>query len=182
MKKKVLTARNLKELIKIINEELNSLAKQLKEKFNNIDLEIDDIKKRLSHLYDAIETDKFNYEDLAPRIRELKSRQDELNKARVMVEAEMAAQGIKNLDKETIKPYIDDLRGLLSQTETIERKSFLRSFIKKIVIEDNKATIYYVLPVQDKVTQENSEVLPIVTYGGAKRTICRTFNIVFSIK
>ena len=79
----------------------------------------------------------------------------------------MTAQGVKDLDKETIKSYVSDLRQLLEETEAVERKSFLRSFVKKIVVEDMQVTIYSTLPMpKDSSDREEKEVLPIVTSGG----------------
>ncbi len=59
------------------------------------DAELRDIKARLSRLYDVLETGKLGLDDLAPRIKELKRRQDELSKNRVQVEADMVVQGEK---------------------------------------------------------------------------------------
>ena len=51
-------------------------------------------------------------EDLAPRIRELRTRQDELDKNRVQVEAEIVAQGTQQVDVESVKSYAQDLLPL----------------------------------------------------------------------
>ena len=40
--------------------------------------EIANIKRRLDRLYDAVETGNLSLDDLAPRIRELKARRDNL--------------------------------------------------------------------------------------------------------
>jgi len=59
---------------------------------DTIDAELSEVRFRLSKLYDALETVKLSLDDLASRIRELRTRQDELQKARIQVEADMAAQ------------------------------------------------------------------------------------------
>ena len=78
----------------------------------------------------VLETGKIKLDDLAPRIRELKERQDELNKTRVQVEADMVARGTEEIDVNTVKAYAQDLRSLLEEADLTERKAFLRSFIK----------------------------------------------------
>jgi len=65
----------------------------LKDKLDAIDAESKDIRARLSKLYDALETGKLCLDDLAPRIRELRTREDELSKNRVQVEAEISGTG-----------------------------------------------------------------------------------------
>jgi hypothetical protein len=56
-------------------------------------------------LYDALETGKFDLDDLAPRIRELKAKQDELSKLKVQAEADMIVAGVQHLDEEIVKSY-----------------------------------------------------------------------------
>jgi site-specific DNA recombinase len=169
IKQKVLTDDNLEELVKIVNEEIDVASQNLRERLANIEYESSDVRNRLTRLYDALETGKLDHDDLAPRIKELRSRQDELSKAKILTEAEMTAQGVKDLDIENVKSDIFDLRQLLEETEVAERKSFLRSFVKKIVIENERATIYYILPgLQGAPNGEEKEVLPIVTSGGAE--------------
>ena len=167
IKKRVLNDENLEELVKIANEDIAAASENLRERLSSIDHEVNDVRNRLDHLYDALETGKFDYNDLAPRIKELKGRQDELSKAKILAEAEMTVQGVKDLNLEDVKSDICELRQMLEETEIVERKSFLRSFIKKIVIDEDRATIYYILPgLEDISYAEDNAVLPIVTSGG----------------
>ncbi|MCK4354192.1 MAG: hypothetical protein KAW83_02955 [Dehalococcoidia bacterium] len=70
-----------------------------------INAELRGISVRLSRLYDALETGKLELDDLAPKIKELKARQDELGKARVEIEAEMIALGVEQVDVAIVKTY-----------------------------------------------------------------------------
>ncbi len=81
----------------------------------------------MSKLYDALETGKLSLDDLASRIKELRIRQDELHKARLQLEVEMAAQGATHIDAETVKSYAEDLKSLLSEADITKSKAFLRS-------------------------------------------------------
>jgi site-specific DNA recombinase len=137
------------------------------EKLEILDAEVRDVSSRLTKLYDALETGKLDLNDLAPRIKELKAKQDELLKTRVLLEADMTLHGVQHVDKNQVKLYCDDLRRLLSETDIVKSKTFLRSFVEKIVIDVDKCTIYYKLPVP--VTWHESEdlVLPIVPLSGA---------------
>ena len=168
LQSKVLTDENLEELAKLVNEELKSASSELQERLDTCDAELKDVKARLSRLYDALETGKFGLDDLAPRIKELKRRQDELSKTRVQIEADMVVQGIEQVDIDTVKAYAQDLRSLLEESDFTQRKAFLRSFIKRIEINKKQVTIQYHLPLppgdKEKVTVE---ILPIDTFGGA---------------
>lgn len=119
----------------MVNEEFHSASSGLKERLDIIDAELYDIRARLSRLYDAIETGKVSLDDLSSRLHELKDRQSELNKARLLVEAEMVAKGEERIDVEMVKTYGKDLRAMIEEANLTERKAFLRSFIKRIEID-----------------------------------------------
>ena len=60
-----------------------------------------------------------------------------------------------------------DLRNLLEESEVAQRKAFLRSFVKKIVVDKAKVKLYYNLPVPpDGKKMETVGVLPIDTPSG----------------
>lgn len=54
----------------------------------------------------------------------------------------MVAQGVAELDAERIKSYVLDLRQLLDESEVVEKKAFLKSFIKRIVVDRELVTIH----------------------------------------
>ena len=167
LRSKVLINENLEELVTLVNEELQSASYGLKDRMDIIDAELRDVRARLSRLYDALETGKLELDDLSPRIRELKARQDELTKTRVQVEAEMIARRVEQVDAATVKAYARDLRSLLEEADFTERKAFLRSFIKQIEVNKKQVTVYYNLPMpQDVQSREQVGVLPIDTPGG----------------
>lgn len=87
----------LEELVTLVNEDLDASNASYKEKLETIDTELKDVNSRLTKLYDALETGKLDMNDLAPRIKELNARRDELSKARVMVEAGMTLRGVQQL-------------------------------------------------------------------------------------
>jgi site-specific DNA recombinase len=169
LRSKVLTEENLEKLVTMVNEELQSASYGLNDRMEVISAELEDVRSRLSKLYDALETGKLRLDDLAPRIRELKTRQDELSMARVQLEAEMIARGVEMVDAARVKAYAQDLQGLLEEADFTERKTLLRSFIKRIEVNEKQVTIHYNLPTpQDEESEEQIGVLPIETLGGAE--------------
>jgi len=94
----------------------------------------------------------------------------------------MVARGAEQMDAAMVKAYAGDLRDLLEEANFTERKAFLRSFIKRIEVSKEQVTVYYDLPVpQDGRAKEETQVLSIVTPGGAGVTIGRTFRLAFSL-
>ena len=167
IKQKVLTQECLEELVKLVNEELDSAHGLLRDKLDGIDAELTDVKARLYKHYDALETSKLSLDDLSPRIKELKARQDALTKARVQVEADMVVEGVQHVEVEAVKSYAQDLRSLLEEGDFTQSKTFLRSFVKKVIINGDKAKIQYRLPMPpDGRKTQSVGVLPIDTLGG----------------
>lgn len=136
LKIKVLTEENLEELVTMVNEELVSVYGRFSERLKAIDVELADINSRLVRLYDALETGKLELDDLADRIKELKNRQDELNATRIQIEADLVVNKVELIDLEMVKTYVKDLKVLLQEADLTERKSFLRSFIKRIEVSE----------------------------------------------
>jgi len=54
-----------------------------------VEKEIGDLRRRLSKLYDALETEQLSMKDLAPRIQELRQRQDQLEAGREEAQANL---------------------------------------------------------------------------------------------
>ncbi len=124
----------------------------------------------LSKLYDVLETGKLNLDDLSPRIKELRLRQDELSKAKLQLEAEKIITGVRHVDDETVKAYAVDLKNLLEEAGIAEAKAFVRSFVKRIDINKKEAVMHYSLPMPRGENAQTIRVLPMVTPGGSKMT------------
>ena len=172
----VLTDDNLEELVKLVNEELQTSTSGLKERMEVVEAELRDAGTRLGRHYDALESGELGLHDLAPRIKEMRRRQSELLEARAKLESEMTDQGIHAVDGVLVKAYAQDLQGLLEESEITERKAFVRSFVDRIDVDLQNVTVHYKLPLPIGAGTENSrEVLPIITFGGDRGT--RTPNL-----
>jgi site-specific DNA recombinase len=165
---RILSDANLEDVVEILNDDLKLLTSKLGNNLKTIDSELKDVQNRLARLYDALETGKLGLAELAPRIRELKTRQDELTKSRILIEAELAAEGATHIDVEMVKPLITDLRWALQDSEVSRTKSFLTLFIKSIVVDGREIVINYTMPmIPDGKWEDRLRVLPIDTAGGA---------------
>ena len=120
---------------------------QYLDRIDSVDTQLKEINTRLGRLYDAIETVKVSLDELAPQIRELKSQKDRLDESRIQFEADAILQHSHVLDMNMIRDYVDDLKALLEEADNAERKTFLRSFVKRIVVDNDRVTLEYKLPV-----------------------------------
>ena len=131
IKEHVLTTENLTKLVKMVNEEMDTLSVDYRERLEGITKETIDMDRRLERLYDAIETGKVQIADLAPRIKQLRLRHDQLQANRLELKTRLSDRKVELADFKTISMYVADLRNLLSESELVEKKSFVRSFVKR---------------------------------------------------
>jgi len=94
----------------------------------------------------------------------------------------MTLQGYQNIDIDAVHSYVMDLQNILDESEVAQRKAFLRSFVKKIVVEKEKVKLYYNLPVPpDGRKMDTVGVLPTDTPSGDRVSIGRTFEVAFNL-
>ena len=167
VKERVLNQESLEELVGLVNQELDSGHDILQDKLDATNAELSDIRIRLSKLYDALETNKLSLDDVAPRIKDLRFRQAELNSSKLQLEIEQGKSKAKHLDARIVKTYAEELGRLLEEARIAESKAFLRSFIKRIEIDGGSAKVHYTLPVPpNRGEGEPVGILPMVTPGG----------------
>jgi hypothetical protein len=123
-----------------------------------------------------------NLDDVITRIRDLQKNQQNLQVRRLEIESQMSDRKVELADLETISNYVADLRGLLKNGTLVERRAFIKSFIKDIEVTGNDAILSYSLPmIPQKIDLEDKRVLPTVRYSGWWCTEGRTFKLEFSL-
>ncbi len=147
IKENVLTEENLRELVLLVDEELDAAAHEQKDRMKVLESELADIQRRLDRLYDALETGKLVLDDLSPRIQHLRHRQEHVQAAKADVEDLLAQRSAECLSVREVRKYVGELRRLLQQSELAERKAFIKSFVREIVVRGNQAELRYVLPM-----------------------------------
>jgi hypothetical protein len=170
IKANLLTEDNLRELVKLTNEEISEAKEQYEERLAVIEAQVEDVRRRLHKLYDALETGKLDVEDLAPRIRELKAQMDDLEEKRTDLTESIREERVDLLEVSVVRAYVDDLKALLSKGSIVEQKSFLRSFVKRIEVNLPQVVVNYTMPLKtQKVEPLEREVLPFA-YAGSPVT------------
>jgi len=169
IKGKILTKENIKKLLLMINSELRKLDVEYKTKLEMIDEVLADKLKRRSKIYEGIETDIVNLQDIAPRLKQLNAEIEEFEgQKQSILEKHQNGDGL-NIDDAQINPYIENLKETLLQGEITERKSFIRSFVKKITVDYPQIELEYTFPLPTKEKDRTSkyEVLSLKQYGVA---------------
>lgn len=163
----MLSDENLTELVRMVNEEIRLVADRRRERLGKIERQLESVNQKLLRLYIALESGKLELGDLAPRIKELRAEQTRLQRIRDKALAELEDTAPKELDKEQVLSYAQDLRALLSKGIFVEQKAFLRSFIKRVGFEPGQVIIDYTIPIPaEKGKAFEREVLSIGLNGG----------------
>jgi len=162
----ILTEDNLEELVRLTSEELAQTCAEEREKLELLQAQIAEADSRLGRLYDALETGEFNSGELAPRIQALFQRKEELLQAKADAEETLRYQAVDMADRQVVRDYVDDLRGLLERSSIIEQRGFLKSFVDKIEVGDSEVNIYYTIPMSpSSFPEETVGVIPFVHHG-----------------
>jgi site-specific DNA recombinase len=168
VKEHILTEENLCELARLINEEMDASLIKYRDELDVISVGITGINSRLERLYDALETGKIELDDLSPRIQHLRRQQEQLQARKWELEALLANRHKELVDLEMVTRCVDDLRNLLDESSIIERKSFIRSFVKEIKVTGDEVLLTYTMPLPPEGTlEEKMPVLYSVRPSGA---------------
>lgn len=176
IKERVLTDENLSQLVRLVNEEINGDRDKVSDQLLEKDTQIAVLNARLDKLYAALETGKFDMDDLAPRVKELRAQIEALKTARIGLELQQAEKALSCSDAD-IRRYAGDMRSVLENGSLFERKTFLRQWVKRVTLDrPGGGTIEYVLPFgpgkeKDRLETEGGPspdaVLSLTKAGGA---------------
>ena len=186
IRENVLTESNIRDLVKLLDEEMDEVARDQRERLQNIEEELEDVKKRLGRIWNHIETTDTEMADASDRIREHRKRKKKL---------EVAAKEARALLKErrqfldsadTIAAFAAEMSEFLKTSELTETKAFVGSFVKEVVVKPGRAAIVYSIPTPDDSPiggadaaeiALNGRVMNSVRHGGPARTELRTFRL-----
>ena len=149
IRENVLTESNIRELVKLVDEEMDGIAREQRQKLETIESELEDVKRRLGRLYDLAETTDLDIDDFKPRIRDHRERQERLEASAQEARALLSQRREVLDDVETITAYAQDMSAFLNESELTERRAFIESFVKEIVVMPGNALLRYTIPMPE---------------------------------
>ena len=105
IRENVLTESNIRALVKMVDEEMDGIAKEQRQKLETVEAELVNVKRRLGRLYDLAETTDLDIDDFKPRIRDHRERQERLEATAQEARAILSQRREVLDDVETITAY-----------------------------------------------------------------------------
>ena len=179
IRENVLTESNIRDLVKLLDEEMDGVAREQRERLENIDEELEDVKKRLGRIWQVIETTDIEMADASERIREHRERKEKLEIAAEEARALLSDRRQFLDSAETIATFAAEMSEFFKSSELTETKAFVRSFVKEIVVKPGRAAIVYSIPTPDDSPAGGADAVEIALNGGVMNSVrhggqCRT--------
>ena len=181
----ILTEGNIRDLVKVVAEEMDGVTREQRKRLETIEDELEEVKRKLGRIWHFIETSDAVMTDASDRIREHRERQERLEYFAEQARAVLAQRRKVLDDANTIAAYAKDMKDFLKESELTERRAFIQSFVKEIVVVPGDALLRYTVPMPDdssipgraaeKVPLTGS-VLSTLPDGGPSGTVLRTFE------
>ena len=154
---------------------LVGVAHEQRQRSETTESELADVWRRLERLYNLVETTDVAIDDFKPRIRAHRERQERLEATAVEARALLSQRRVVLDDVKTITAYAEDMSEFLNESELTERKVFIESFVKEVVMRPGNAVVRYSIPIPEdsRIPGGGAEevafhgpVLSTVKYGG----------------
>ena len=139
----ILTEGNIRDLVKVVAEEMDGVTREQRKRLNTIEDELEDVKRKLGRIWHFIETSDTVMADASDRIKEHREQQERLEYFAEQARAVLAQRRKVLDDVNTIAAYAKDMKDFLNESELTERRAFIKSFVKEIVVVPGDALLRY---------------------------------------
>ena len=171
IRENVLTESNIRDLVKLLDEEMDGVAREQRERLETINEELEDVKKRLGRIWQVIETTDIEMADASERIREHRERKEKLEIAAGEARALLSDRRQFLDSADTIATFAAEMSEFLKTSELTETKAFVRSFVKEIVVKPGRAAIVYWIPTPEDSPIGGADAAEITLNGGVMNSV-----------
>ena len=171
IRENVLTESNIRDLVKLLDEEMDGVAREQRDRLETIEEELEDVKKRLGRIWQVIETTDIEMADASERIREHRERKEKLEIAAEEARALLSDRRQFLDSADTIAAFAAEMGDFLKTSELTETKAFVRSFVKEIVVKPGRAAIVYSIPTPDDSPIGGADAAEIALNGGVMNSV-----------
>ena len=168
----ILTESNIRDLVKLLDEEMDGVARDQRERLESIDGELEEVKKQLGRVWHFIaKSDSVDVAEASDLIVELRERKETL---------EVAAEEARGLLKErrqlldsadTIATFAEEMSDFLKTSELTETRAFVHSFVKEVQVKPGRAAIIYSMPTPEDSPIGGADAAEIALNGRVMNSV-----------
>ena len=171
IRENVLTESNIRDLVKLLDEEMDGVAAEQRQRMETIEEELEEVKRRLGRIWQVIETTDIEMADASDRIKEHRERKEKLEIAAEEARA-LLTERRQFLDSaDTIAAFAAEMSEFLKTSELTETRAFVRSFIKEIEVRPGKAAIVYSIPTPADSPIGGADAAEVALNSGVRSTV-----------
>ena len=172
IRENVLTESNIRDLVKLLDEEMDGVAREQRERLESIDGELEEVKNQLGRVWHFIaRSDSVDVAEASDLIVELRGRKEKLEIATEEARA-LLKERRQFLDSaDTIAAFAAEMSEFLKTSELTETKAFVGSFVKEVVVKPGRAAIVYSIPTPDDSPMGGADAAEIALNGRVMNSV-----------
>ena len=168
----ILTESNIRDLVKLLDEEMDGSAREHRQKLESIEAELEEVKKQLGRVWHFIsKSDSIDVAAASDHIVALRERKENLESAADEARAVLADRRQYLDSADTIAAFAEEMSKFLTTSELTETKAFVHSFVKEIRVKPGRAAIIYSMPTPDDSPLGGANSAEIALNGGVHKSV-----------
>ena len=171
LRQHILTENDIRELIKLVDEAMDGLAREQRDKLKAIGRELAEVKRMLDRICRVIETTDLEVADASARIKAHTQRREQLELAATQARKALAARGQLLDSTDAIANFAEDMSEFLMTSDITETKAFIRMFVKPITVRPRRAVIRYTIPMPEDSPIGRSDAAVVALAGRVMRSV-----------
>ena len=160
----IFTEGSFPDLVKAVDEEIDSMVAEHRKRVQTIEAEIRDVQNQLDRIWRYIATrDEVDVAKTSARMAEYQDRQERLKDAAANAREVLARHRSTLGDAVEIAEYAREMDDFPDRSELTERRAFIESFVREIVVMPGQALLRYTMPMPDDspIPGRSAEKLPL---------------------
>ena len=167
----ILTEGNIRELVKMLDEEMDGVAREERERLEMIEAELEEVRRKMDRLWHIVESSDMEVNDILPRLRVHQERQAQLEESAEEARSVLAERRELLDSADVVARFAAEMSEFLKTSDVTETKAFIRSFVKRISVRPGRAVIRYTIPTPQDGPLRGADVAEVELSEGVRSTV-----------
>ena len=168
IRENILTESNVRDLVRLVDEEMDGVAREQRQNLETIEAELEEVKRKLDRIWHFVESTDLDMADASERILQHRHRRDQLEAAAEEARAVLSERRELLDSADVIAAFAADMSKFLKTSELTETKAFVKSFVKEVLVRPGGATIIYTIPTPEDSPIGGKDAAEIALNGGVR--------------